>query len=301
MVRDEIKKLFSYGDIDAAYFINGIDVLYPAYVVRKIGCFGVAVPYDGEEIRESFANAEICKGEMAIEGNTVSCIFLLSSIEITRNEFAVFCEDFVDPGIDGERRKRLLANPFEWWKEWRLLIGNAITEKRTYAVLAELLVYKYLLKQGKSVKWSGPNGSSHDLVCTDEEYEVKSTISRYDKLIHIAGQFQLQTDKPLNLAFLRFEKNNNGICIDDIVDGLVADFGEIREDIEGKLNMQGYGIGTSARHERYLLHEALEYKVDNSFPKIIPQSFVDGNVPKGVEHIEYDVNLDVLDAVKMEI
>ncbi len=65
--------------------------------------------------------------------------------------------------------------------------------------------------------------------------------------------------------------------------------------------MQGYGIGNSARHERYLLHEALEYRVDNFFPKIIPRPFVDGNVPKGVEHIEYDVNLDVLDVVKMEI
>ncbi len=106
MIRDEIKKLFSDSDIDSAYQIECLKNDCPAYVVRFFNSFGVAVPYNGSEINEEFANAKIHTGFITIEGVPRSCLFLTSSIESTRNEFAVFCEDFVDPGVEGTKRKK---------------------------------------------------------------------------------------------------------------------------------------------------------------------------------------------------
>jgi len=191
--------------------------------------------------------------------------------------------------------------PVEWWKNWRQLIGNAITEKKSYAVLGELLMYEYLLQKGVNVEWGGPNSTSHDLIGKDVEYEIKSTTSRYEKIIHVAGQFQMQKNKRLFLYFCRFEQNINGQCINDVVDRLVANAGESRDKLNGKLSRQGYGAGSSARNEKFQVHEILQYEVDESFPKIIPESFVGGTIPKGIEHLEYNVDLSLLDGTVIEL
>lgn len=300
MIREEIKKLFSNSDPDSAYRIEQVGKEYPAYVIRFTGSLGVAVFYDGADFKESFANSDIFTGVINVDGVSHKCLFLMSSVESTRNEFAVFCEDFVDPGDDGNKRKELLSDPSIWWNHWKLLIGNAISEKRPYAIIGELLMYEYLLKKGEAVNWGGPKASSHDLITKDIDYEVKSTTSRYDKLIHIAGQFQLQTEKKLLLFFCRFEKNINGISINDMVERLVNDCGEFRDEINGKLSLQGYGLGVSSRNEKYQIHEVLQYDVDDDFPRITPDKLI-GGIPKGITKVEYDVDLSVLDGKQISL
>jgi hypothetical protein len=140
------------------------------------------------------------------------------------------------------------------------------------------------------------------LVGLDIEYEVKSTLSRYDKIIHITGQFQLQnTAKRLFLYFCRFEKNLNGISIDDIVDRLVNEHGESRDEINGKLNQLGYSIGNSARKEKYQIHEILKYPVDEHFPRITPELFKKEILPVGIKQLSYDVDLSVLTGQNVNI
>ena len=300
MIREEIKKLFSNSDPDSAYRIEQVGKEYPAYVVRFIGSIGVAVFYDGDDFKESFANSDIFTGVINVDGISHKCLFLMSSVESTRNEFAVFCEDFVDPGDDGNKRRELLSDPSIWWNHWKLLIGNTISEKRPYAIIGELLMYEYLLKKGEAVNWGGPKASSHDLITKDIDYEVKSTTSRYDKLIHVAGQFQLQTEKNMVLFFCRFEKNINGISINDMVERLVNDCGEFRDEINGKLSLQGYGLGVSSRNEKYQIHEVLQYDVDDDFPRITPDKLI-GGIPKGITKVEYDVDLSVLDGKQVSL
>ncbi len=295
MIKDEIKKLFANSDINSAYRIESAGDRYVAYVVRFYDSLGVAVPYGGDDFSEDFANVSVFTGTMNSSGISKRCLFLTSSAESTRNEFAVFCEIFVDPGENGSKRAELLKDPSSWWTNWKTLIGNRISEKKPYAVLGELLVYEYLLNDGKKVKWGGPESSSHDIISDGTDYEVKSTTSRYDKKIHIAGQFQLQSDKKLFLVFCRFEENINGICINDMVDRLVENCGELRDEINAKLSKQGYVPGNSARKEKYQIHESVMYEVNEEFPHITPQSFVGGMLPKGITKLEYDVDLSVLD------
>ena len=52
----------------------------------------------------------------------------------------------------------------------------------------------------------------------------------------------------------------------------------------------------SARKRKFILHEMLKYKVDEKFPRIIPDSFIGGVIPAGITSITYTVNLDGMEA-----
>ena len=50
-------------------------------------------------------------------------MFIFNSSNFTlRNEFAVICKHFVDPGENGELRKKLIESPFDWWESWKSLL-----------------------------------------------------------------------------------------------------------------------------------------------------------------------------------
>ena len=300
-LKEEIQALFADSDIDAAYKITALPFDNPAWVVRFLDGFGVAVPYDGKEIREEFANASLYDTVLDVP-EPKRCLLLISSIEASRNEFATFCADFVQPGDNGSLRQKLIDNPTAWWTGWKVLIGNSIMEKKPYAVLGELIMYEYLLRNERRVKWEGPSSASHDLICLDTEYEVKSTLSRYDRIIHVTGQFQLQkTAKKLFIYFCRFEKNVNGMNINDMVDKLVNVHGESREELNGKLRKIGYSAGSSAREERYQLHEVMRYAVDENFPRIVPEMFKNEALPTGIKQLSYDVDLSVVSGTSVHV
>lgn len=298
----EIQCFFSGVDINTAYKLQNIDESYPAWVVRLSDSFGVAVPYEGKEINEEFANVSLYSDILNIENKEIPSLFLMSSIEISRNEFAIFCRDFTDPGENGRERKKILKDPALWWERWKNLIGNSISEKKPYTVLGELVIYEYLLRNKKDAHWMGPSSASHDLVSKDIEIEVKSTLNRYEKIIHITGQFQLQkSSRRLYLYFCRFEENVNGVCINDIVDSLVKNYGESHEILNSKLSRLGYHEGKSSRMEKYQIHEVLKYEVNERFPKIIPEMFKTETLPAGIKRLEYDVDLSVLDGITIDI
>ena len=298
---DEIRMLFATSTMNSAYSVSEYCKGYPAWVVRQWEGIGVAIPYDGSDMNEEFANASLFSSVLSIEGKDEKCLFLLSSMELSRNEFATFCRDFISPGENGELRSNLLNDPVDWWRKWKLLIGNTIMEKKPYAVLGELIVYAWLLRNEHSVEWTGPKASSHDIIGPYAEYEVKSTLSRYERIIHVAGQYQLQkTEKKLFLYFCRFEPNINGISINDMTEILQKRYGVSGEDLNGKLFRMGYRQGSSSRDEKYQLHEMLRYEVDDSFPRITPEMLKTEQWPAGIKHLSYDVDLSVLDGTMID-
>lgn len=304
IITEEIRKCFANRDVDIVYPLENIVSRYPAWVVHFQNSFGVAVPYRGNDVYEEFANAVLYSHELRFNGENRRCLLLTSSreVEVFRNEFALFCRDFVFPGDDGKLRRELTSDPVSWWKRWKILIGNAIAEKRPYAVLGELIIYGHLLRNGAAVDWTGPNSTSHDIVAPDVEYEIKSTLSRYDRIVHISGQFQLQNAaERLFLYFCRFEKNMNGICIDDMVKKLVDDYGISLNELNKKLGRLGYGVGSSARKEKYQIHEVLRYLVDDQFPRITPEMFKAGAIPAGIRQLSYDVDLSVIEGKNIDV
>ena len=125
---DELKKWFAFGFEGNAIELESVSKDYPAWIVRFDGEFGVAVPYDGNSVYEEFANARIFDKDLLFNGTNKHCLILTSESENTRNEFAFFCADFIEPGDDGVQRQALLHAPVLWWRRWKKLIGNAIVE-----------------------------------------------------------------------------------------------------------------------------------------------------------------------------
>ena len=271
------------------------------WVYRKDDCYGVAVEMpDDRVITESFATARMETRTDLIGGVNHNLLFLENNVEPLRNEFATICADFCRLGQDGALRDELCKDPAGWWKRWKKLMGNSVQDKAPYSVLGELLVYLKLLEDDAvGLFWQGPDQKSHDIETSSIDYEVKSTIVRYETSITVSGQYQLEASqgKTLKLLFCRFEGvKSGGHSINTVVRELSRydiDLG----DLESKLSKTGFKKGCSDRARHFVLHDAIRaYAVDKSFPKITGKSFKEGKIPKGIIQVTYRLDLSGVDS-----
>lgn len=299
---DEIRKSLAEVQDNSAiplYLFQGRE---QAWVVRKSGWYGVAVSNLFEiEISERFSNVRIWSQKLRINGEEKSLLLLTSDVEYLRYEFATVCAEFVDPGDNGEMREALTSSPENWWEKWRALLGNSVQNKMPYSILGEMIIYKHLIETGKSVKWAALEKSTHDIETDHECYEVKSTVKRYDSVITINSQHQLvRPSAGLYLCFCRFEESLTGKSIDDVLGELVLLVGNY-DNFNHALEKMGYEKGSSARNKKYKLHEARMYEVNDRFPKIKAESFVEGKLPDSIVKIVYDVDLNGLEFNMLDV
>lgn len=293
-ILEEIREYFASTQ-NGARDIKSLSPEYPAMVIRSNEGYGVAVIFDDErDISEKFANSNLYTQILAIGGEEKKYLILRCALDSLRYEFATVCAQFVEPGIDGIDRKNLLIDPLAWWKQWRELLGNAISQRQPYSVIAEMIVLDELYVHDNTIEWSAVNAGSHDIEGNQESYEVKSTIKRYGATITIAGQHQLQSLKRLQLYFCRLEQSKMGVSINDMRNKLVSD-GYDKEKIEQQLYHLGYEYGSSVREEKYKVLEKRKYEVDDKFPKITKSSFKNDHIPESVIQITYTIDLDGLE------
>lgn len=270
------------------------DTPYPAWTVKLIDGYGVAIPYSGEDINESFSAVHIYSTENIMhESGTMqkTLVLVTDSSEMTQ-PFAALCSEFIDPGRDGSSRNIITQDPVAWWKKWKELLGNKNIDARIYDILGELCTLYVLLQCGNDASWNGPDGASYDIETDDKFVEVKSTLSRSKREVTISNQFQLDPPgKSLDLVLCVFEPTiQTGISINRIVSKL-NEIGCNVNLINQKLAEKGFEEGMSSRNKTFLLHEMLKYVVDSDFPRITPASFVGGVLPTYVTKISYTVDL----------
>lgn len=293
-ILEEIREYFASTQ-NGAREIKTLSDDYPAMVIRNNEEYGVAIEFDdARDIMEKFANSRLFSRNMAIGGIEKKYLILSCMLDSLRYEFATVCAQFVEPGVDGVDRKNLMAEPLDWWKKWCKLMGNAISSKEAYSVIAEMMVLDNLYVNDNTIEWTAVKVGSHDIEGYESSYEVKSTVKRYGSIITITGQHQLQSLKRLQLYFCRLEQSKSGISINDMKDKLVAD-GYDKDKLEWQLYQLGYERGASIREERYKVLEKRKYEVDDKFPKITKASFKDDRIPKSVIQITYTIDLDGLD------
>lgn len=291
-ILNEIRELFAQTKKNSAIKMESLDESYPAWVLRYDDWYGVGIPLGNSiEISERFSNARLWAKILFIGEIEQGLLLLTSTLESLRYEFASVCAQFVNPGENGRERLKTINNPHEWWQRWRSLLGDSINNKMVYSVLGEMMVYEKLLKKGLKPNWSGPFSGIHDFELNHESFEVKSTIQRYGLTITISNHFQLQNiDSLLNLVFCRFEQSESGDSIAEVVERIVA-LGIERDLINKALDNMGFEIGRGARLEKYKLIEMRKYLVDQHFPSITADSFVDKRIPESILQIIYKVDL----------
>jgi hypothetical protein len=293
----EIRENLAAG-IRGARRLQSLPPEYPAWTICTPEEYGVAVPYLNEApFNETFASCEIRAADIRIdETGPGRYLFLASADRTLRYEFSSVCAEFADPGDDGSKRRMLMKEPLRWWEGWRELLGNAISDKEPYSVIAEMMVLDTMVHSHADVTWAAAFGGSHDIECPDASYEVKSTLRKYGADVTISSHHQLGRDrkKGLFLYFCRMEKSVHGVSIDDMAARLVSD-GYRSDLLERQLGNLGYKPGTSGRTRKYKCLEKRKYAVDDTFPRITAESFRNGRLPGGITKIEYTVDLDGLD------
>lgn len=289
-IRDGFASMKNYG----ALKISSLSDAHTAFIIRIPEGYGVAIPVGKDmEVAERFNSCKFRTGLLSIEGNPSNFLMLISAFEEYRYEFASLCAELLSPGKNGEARDALLASPLTWWKRWKELVGTDIKDRAIYSIIAELYVLEHKLASDPSAEWTATRMGSHDIECTTESCEVKSTCKRYGAEITIAGQHQLVHKKPLYLYFLRAEVSHEGISVNDMKERLVR-AGYDPGKLEIELQQQGLEHGASIRNEKYKILEKRKYVVDDAFPCITRDSFKDDHLPAGITQIIYTVDLDAI-------
>lgn len=297
---EEIKTNWKLDIFNKLQEIASLKEAYPAWTIKTSDGYGVAVLYDGEDVREDFSNAAIYCEQISINNQNHKVLVLSSKSSNMDSAFANLCFDFVNPGKNGEYRKALLTSPVKWWSTWKELLGNKSIDERVYDVIGELAVLRYYAKKGLNPKWNGPKQSSYDIETEDFFVEVKSSINRTKKEVTINSIYQLSNlNKKLYLTFCTFELTvGHGESINTLVQDLKL-LGYNVAAINEALGKKGFGIGKSDRNKSFLLHSIYQYEVDDNFPKVVEQSFVNGVLPSGIIDIAYTIDLSGLKAVNL--
>ena len=293
----EIKKWFSTEKESGYWELETLPKKYPAYVVKDYWGYGVAIIMKKKElvINEMFSNCYFFTERKMILGKECNVLYFLCRDYGYYIEFASICAQLVDPGEKGEERNKINRNPLDWWNNWKNLIGNATLTKQVYSIIAELMVLEYLFKKDKTVVWTGAKGGTNDIENEKQGFEVKSTVKREGYVFTASSEFQMITSKTkkLSLFFCRMEKSPAGLSIDEMIKRL-AELGYEKANLEHDLQYLGLPIGNSARKEKYKIIEKRVYKVTKSFPRIVPESFKNNVIPKGITHIVYNVDLGAI-------
>lgn len=274
---------------------------HDTWVVKDSQGYGVAIEnVYNKEINEKATGIKIFNAVKIINNVERNVILLMTSNNISREEFASICERFCEYGVDGKNRKNIINDPLSWWNRWKMLLGNRIYDKAVYDVLGELLVYEKILKIDENALWSAEKYGIVDITSGKGNYEVKSTISRYYNKVTISSQHQLNTTDTLYLVLCIFEPDGaNPVSINEVMTRLTVSK-EKKELLENKLTEYGYEKGSSSRNKKFTLIEMKKYAVDDDFPKITPQSFVGGKLPVGVLKISYEISLDGINYTVMD-
>ena len=290
---ERIKNNFNKGFFDKAMPISDLPEEYPAWTIKKSDWVGVAVPVNKSfAFYERFSNVRIRTAPgTEINGQLYDLLMLTCEDMELRNEFAVICSQFVQPGPNGKQRETLIASPETWWKNWKFLLGNVNASHTAYPVLGELIALEQLIIRGENAKWTGANKATNDIELPGCSYEVKSTTQRYGYEVTISSIYQLKkSEGDLNLVFCRFEPSALGRCVDDLVESLV-NAGYSEEELENNLRKQNLERGCTARRLRYKLLEMKVFPVDEQFPALTLDLFVGGVMPRCVTQFSYTLDL----------
>lgn len=263
----------------------------PAYTFRQGVEFGVAIETSStKDYYEEAAQITLKTMDfMGLRYITLSCCD-----ELYRNEFAKFASHFVDAGVDKENRNMVINAPLEWWNSWIGMLGNRVSGRKSYDTIAEMLALASLFKADSTSSWTASHAGSHDIESDSASFEIKSTIKKSETFVTISSQFQLFSEKPMQLWFYRMEASEHGISINDAKD-LLVNAGYDSGLIESQLEQRGFIMGSSIRDKKYVVLERRKYVVDDSFPRIVESSFKNDRYPHNIVKILYTIDLEGID------
>lgn len=185
-----------------------------------------------------------------------------------------------------------------------LLIGAGRTRptvESALGLIGELLVLNALLARSRGAwrSWTGPGGARHDFRSGDLAIEVKTALRAQKRTIEISALDQLLEPDggELLLAHHVLEHDAGGsLTVVDQAEKALSMADDTNE-LSLRLAEAGYIGELKSRWEefRFSLLSTDHYRVDDDFPRLVPSSFRGDDLPGGVSHFRYRVDLDFAD------
>jgi hypothetical protein len=146
--------------------------------------------------------------------------------------------------------------------------------------------------------WTGPLRQRHDFSSEAISAEVKSTLNRGGRKIHISSLEQLEPSagRPLVLFHAILERSGTaGETVRDLVERasrLATDAAVIDRAMDG-LNIVDWRTSARLAMDRFTVFRVEVFRVEGNFPSIVRASFLPGLPPPGVMNVEYALDLDL--------
>jgi hypothetical protein len=224
--------------------------------------------------------------------------------------FNLLADSLVERLSDGAPVAEAVRVTIDRWRRfWSALPLDGLSTDEVRGLFGELwFLLVWLLSHGVDVvqRWVGPMGARHDFQWVRASIECKATTSIRGHIHRINGLDQLDTptDGTLSVFSLRIREEQSSAnslvtLVSSISEALTA-APEPLDLFENRLASTGYSAAHSARYAeiRFRVVDERLYRVDESFPRISSDSFV-GGLPRGIERVEYEVNLDAVPGLQV--
>jgi len=195
----------------------------------------------------------------------------------------------------------------KWRRFWGQIPQDLLSRNEVTGLIAELrfLAEKMIPEVGPNEairRWRGPFGSRHDFEWSGESVEVKATTSSRGRIFHINGIDQLEPPENGKLFFFGVRLREEGgaeltlLSIIETCRNLVSSDGDTLDKFETALVQVGYSPLHNEEYDktRFRIIEEVLFEVKKDFPRICVSNFF-GGIPSGIEHVEYEINLNGFD------
>jgi hypothetical protein len=184
---------------------------------------------------------------------------------------------------------------------WRTLLSAGPRRILTFAeqlsLLGELHVLDLVHPAGPIdiTTWRGPLREPHDIVQPHRALEVK-TIGPTSDAVDINGVHQLEPPgRPLALVLVTVTATDPGTSLPEFVDRVLARVDDRGEALR-RLGRVGYHPADRGHYEAttFTVTDIDHVRVGADTPRIVPSSFVGGDIPRGVGDLGYRIPLGSL-------
>lgn len=282
---------------------NDSGVAVPAgrvlYGIDASGCRHLLVPVHGEVVQDHESQG-VRVGVRCLlnEGKETLYADLACMMPRFNAEFAHIVDDVLHELGAGAPPHSVCRNALEKWRDLLLRADRKgrLDEGEAAGLFGELLLLRDLVTISPNAvrSWTGPGGGRFDFSVSDAAIEVKTSARRYGRLVEISGETQL--DAPaglaLHLLFVRIEPvRAGGSSLWDLYTSIIESGASPRA-MQQKLNELDLDEPVLMHDERrYRVLESRLYRVEGSFPRIVPASFTDGELPPGTLRLRYLIDL----------
>lgn len=291
-VVEEIRQIFE--ELSEKYGVKDITTLPEAYpakaIVNEDGYSVFVFTEEKKEIFEKFSGSIFSTESMMIDGKVRFGLMLTCPNPELSYEFAALSYEFVNPGNEGENRKFLIENPLVWYDKWKQLLGNSIKNKNVVSIIAEMAVFAKLYSKDDSYIWLGGIDGYKDIENLNDIFIVKGSKSKTNWESSFVVQSTSNYGKHRSLVYCHLQKSDKGKSINDYVKEIVS-LGYDEARIEEILSKHQFDLFSSIRDEKYVILESRIFDMDQNFPLLTKENFVDSRIPAHVIEVSYKVDL----------